>query len=49
MKKLTNDELKKIKGGASSLGLAIGVSALIAFLVGIISGITNPDSCGGEE
>ncbi len=48
MKKLTNKELKNIKGGEASLGLVIGISALVAFLVGVISGITNPEPCGGE-
>ena len=49
MRKLRNSELKKIKGGEASLGLVIGVSALIAFFVGVISGITNPEPCGGEK
>lgn len=48
MRKLTNNELKNIKGKEASLGLVIGISALVAFLVGVISGITNPEPCGGE-
>lgn len=49
MKKLTETELKKVKGGTSSLGLAVGISALVAFLVGVISGITNPEPCEGSD
>ena len=49
MKRLNDNELKKIKGKEASLGLVIGVSALVAFLVGVISGITNPEPSGGEK
>ncbi len=52
MKKLTKKEMENIKGGAASIsaiGLGIGISVLISFLVGVISGIANPEPCGGEE
>lgn len=52
MKKLTNNELKNIKGGSlsvSALGIGIGISVVVAFLVGVVSGFTNPEPCGGEE
>ncbi len=52
MKKLTSEEMKNIKGGAlsiSALGLGIGISVIISFFVGIVSGFTNPEPCGGEE
>ena len=49
MKELTNKEMKNIKGGASVLATTIGISALIAFIVGVISGITNPEPCEGSE
>ena len=48
MKKLTNEELKKIEGGLSSAVLGLGISALIAFLAGFIDGFVNPEPCGGE-
>lgn len=41
MKKLTNNELKNIKGGSlsvSALGIGIGISVVVAFLVGVVSG-----------
>ena len=47
MKELTSKEMKNIKGGASVLATTIGVSALIAFLVGVISGLTNPEHVKG--
>ena len=46
MKKLKNEDLKDIKGGFSLLG-AIAISAAVAFISGIISGISNPERCGG--
>ncbi len=49
MKELTNKEMKNIKGGVSVLATTIGVSALIAFLVGVISGLTNPEPCEGSD
>lgn len=52
MKTLTTKEMKNIKGGAlgvSALTLGIGISIIISFLVGVVSGFTNPEPCGGEE
>ena len=43
MKKIKNNELKKINGGG--VGVVIVVSALISFVAGVISGIANPDPC----
>lgn len=48
MKKISNKELKKINGGFS-LTTLIGVSALVAFIAGVIDGFVNPIPCGGEE
>ena len=45
MKKINNNELKKINGGGISFGVAIIVSALVSLVAGIISGIANPDPC----
>ena len=44
MKRINNNELKKINGGIS-VGVVIVVSALISFVAGIISGIANPEPC----
>ena len=51
MKKLTKNEMKNIKGGAavSATVIGIGVSIIISFFVGIISGFTNPEPCGGGD
>ena len=44
MKEIKNEDLKEIKGGFSLLG-AIVVSAIVAFVSGVISGISNPEPC----
>lgn len=38
---VNNNDLKKITGGISALGM-IGIAALIIFISGVIEGITNP-------
>ncbi len=47
MKKLSTQELKKIKGGFS-IFVAFGIAALVSFIGGVISGYVHPESCGGE-
>lgn len=51
MKKLTNNEMKRINGGATITvaALGIGISIIISFLVGVISGFTNPEPCNGGD
>lgn len=44
MKKIKENKLKRIKGGFSTLTF-IGITAIIAFLVGVVKGYTNPESC----
>ena len=41
---VNNNDLKKITGGISALGM-IGIAALIIFISGVIEGITNPGGC----
>ena len=44
--KLDEKELLNVKGGEGvSLGLIAGVSAMVAFLIGIIDGFYNPKKC----
>jgi len=47
MKTLTNQELISINGGAGGFAFPIifGVSAVISFISGLLSGYTNPDAC----
>ena len=51
MRKLTKNEMKNIEGGAgmSVAVLGIGISVIISFIVGVVSGFTNPEPCGGED
>ena len=51
MKKLNNEEMMEINGGVSKWFWAIAGGA-IAFVIGVINGITNPLKCnqlGGVE
>ncbi len=46
MKKLNSTELSNIKGGFTFNGwIALGITALIVFISGVIEGFTNPDKC----
>ena len=45
MKKLNNNEMKKINGGGVNIGLWIGIGAGITFLIGLIDGIFRPLKC----
>ena len=45
MKLLTNNELLKIKGGASAGWIAAGIIAGLTFLAGVLDGITRPFKC----
>jgi len=40
---LTNKELKEINGG--KIGIIAGIGAIIAFIAGILDGITRPLKC----
>lgn len=44
MQKIEDDKLKRIKGGFS-VWTFVGITAIIAFLVGVIEGYTNPKGC----
>lgn len=48
MKQIDENKQRKIKGGFSVWTFA-GITALIAFLVGVIEGYTNPKICDGGE
>ena len=44
MKKLTKEEMKKIKGGTNWVVVTF-VSAAISLIAGIFEGIVNPKKC----
>lgn len=48
MKKIDETKQKKIKGGFSVWAF-VGITAIVAFLVGVIEGYTNPKNCDGGE
>lgn len=47
MKKINDEKLKKVKGGAINWELAAGIGAIASFLIGLIDGLINPKKCNG--
>ena len=49
LEKISDNELYKVEGGATSVGMVAtiisAVTAIVAFLSGIIEGYTNPQGC----
>ena len=45
MKKLENKELKEITGGIGIGWIIGGIAAGLTFIIGVISGYTNPNKC----
>ena len=45
MNKMTNEEMKNVKGGGINWTLMAGIGAFTSFLVGIIDGMINPKKC----
>ena len=45
MKKLSNEEMKKIDGGGVNIGLLVGIGAGVSFLIGLIDGLIRPLKC----
>ena len=44
IKKISDDELEKIKGGSvAAIWIGLAVTAVVVFLSGVIEGITNPE------
>ena len=43
--KLNDEEMKKVYGGAIPWEAVAAGVGIIAFLIGLISGITNPSKC----
>ena len=48
MQKIKEDKLKRIKGGFS-VWTFVGITAVVAFLVGVVEGYINPKNCGGNN
>lgn len=45
MKEVSKEELKKINGGGISVLTAIGISAAVIFIIGVIDGYVRPKKC----
>lgn len=45
MIELEESELKSINGGGVSVGLLVGISAGITFIIGVIDGFMRPKKC----
>ena len=42
---LTKNELFEISGGEVSWGFVAGIAAAIVYIIGCVSGFTNPNRC----
>ena len=42
---LSKQELSCVNGGGISWGIIAGIGAAITYLIGVISGYTNPSRC----
>ena len=42
---LTEEELYSVSGGGVSVGVVAGICAGIVYLIGVLSGYTNPNKC----
>lgn len=42
-------EMKSVNGGAISFGIIAGACAGIVYLIGVLSGYTNPDKCNNRK
>lgn len=42
---LTNKEMYQVNGGAIHWGIVAGIGAILTYLIGVISGYTNPSKC----
>lgn len=47
MKKISGEQLKKVKGGGVNWSLMAGIGALASFFIGVIDGLINPKKCNG--
>ena len=42
---LTKQEMNTINGGGISWGVVAGIAATVVYLIGCLSGVTNPNKC----
>ncbi len=45
MKEINNCEMKKVEGGMSEIAIAGLVTGVITFVIGVLSGYSNPVKC----
>lgn len=45
---LTKEEMYNVSGGGISVGLIAGICAGVVYLIGAISGYTNPNKCNNR-
>ena len=42
---MTNEEMKKVKGGSINWGMLAGIGAFTSFVIGLVDGWINPKKC----
>ncbi len=45
MKTISNEQMKKVKGGAINWGIVAGIGAATSFIIGFFDGWINPKRC----
>lgn len=45
MKEIKGNELEKVKGGGISPWAAVGIGAVLVFIIGVYDGFTRPLGC----
>ncbi len=46
---LSEKEMKSVTGGAVSWKVIAGICAAVAYLIGVVSGYTNPNKCNNSK
>ena len=47
MKRLSNEEMLNVEGGANSLLIVTVISGIVTFVTGILHGYSKPKKCNG--
>ena len=46
---LTKEEMYEIDGGGVNIGVIVGICAGVVYIIGVLSGYTNPNKCNNKN